>query len=219
MNCADVPVEVVDRLHPHLVRALAEPLDVGELLPRAQPVRRAAARSRASSAPPSVGSASFRRAISRNRSGRLRELAHASTPRASAVARCTTRTGALMLGAATQVHQAPRVGRDERLGRRARRAQLVVGHRQRDLRLAHGERAAEPAAEIRPRQQHDLRARSRSSSRRGCVAMRELAQHVARVVVGDAPSLVRGRGRTPLGRETPRAPRPRTARRRPAPGR
>ena len=81
-------------------------------------------------------------------------------PAASAVARWTTAGPPVRSLRAREVHEAARVGGDERLDAAAGRvAELVVGHRHRDLRLAYRERAAEAAAEIGPPERHDRRAR------------------------------------------------------------
>ena len=62
------------------------------------------------------------------------------------------------LGAPLQLHQAAWVGGDEDVGARAV-GELVVRHRHRHLRVADGERAAEAATQIGPRERDDLRAR------------------------------------------------------------
>ena len=96
--------------------------------------------------------------------------------------------GVRALTTSGQVHQAARVRGDERVDP-ARPGELLVGHRDRDLGLAHGEGAAEAAAEVGPRQGLDRGPASLEEAARR-VGDAELAQHVAGVVVGDRPSLV-----------------------------
>ncbi len=86
-----------------------------------------------------------------------------------------------------QVHQTAGVGSDDR--RSTRPGELVVGHCQRDLGLAHRERPAEPAAEIRPRERDDLRARAAEQPSRLTRDV-QLPEHVAGVVVGDPATRV-----------------------------
>ena len=186
VNRATCPSRSSITRHLDLVRAVPQRLDVREPLPRrlairAQPVGRGVERRlRVRVAELSA------RDLAEARRG-LRELGH-RTPRASAVARCTTRTGDPTFSARpAQVHQAPRVGGDDRGAVGSR--ELVVRHRQRDLGLPHRERPAEPAAEIRPRERDELRA-GRAEQPPGLRRDPELAKHVARVVVGDPAPVV-----------------------------
>ena len=182
----DVPVEVVDHGHLDPVRALPHRLDVREPLPRCDAIR-----------PQPVGRGVERRLGVRvaelpardlaEARRRLRELGH-RTPRASALARCTTRTGDPTFSARPRRcirHPGSAVTIARAVGAR----ELVVRHRQRDLGLPHRERPAEPAAEVRAART----GRAPRRTRRAASAARrdpELAKHVARVVVGDPPPVV-----------------------------
>jgi hypothetical protein len=94
-------------------------------------------------------------------------------------------------GASLQLHQAAGIGRDERVDGVGAR-ELVVGHRRGDLGLAHREGPTEPAAKVRAQQSGDHRARAPEQATRW-LGNAQLAQHVARVVVGDRAAIVRPR--------------------------
>ncbi len=145
----------------------------------------------------------------------------ASIPRASAVARWTTRHRlAEPRGSAAEMHQAAWIGADERVGSgRGRPGELVVRHRDGHLRLAHRERAAEPAAEVGPRERRRARrpsARAAAAARRRCGARAACGTSRGR---RSADPRSAGRARLPARRGTRTAPRRRTARSRRAPGR
>ena len=171
-----VAVDVTDRLHADVVRALAQLLDVREARPTRRAGARAAVRSSARSAPWTSASASFVRATSRKcsfgcASSRHRAaIGHAERPWRGRSARCRpggrpqlsdrghARRCIRQPGSAVTSASAPTA---------PAREQLVVGHRDRHLGLTHRERAAETAAEIRPRQHHHVRARALEQPARG----------------------------------------------------
>ena len=216
-EASHVPVEIVDHAEPRLVPARAEPLDVVERLPRAQP----AAHEPLGGAVQGAADPRVRELQPRDlakAAGRRRQRGHASTAARECRGEVDDRDVArFVLGAAAEVHEAARVGRDERVCRR-RSGQLVVGHRQRDLGLPHRERATEPAAQVRPWQRHERSAGAleQPARRVGDRAARE-ACDTSR---GTRPAYPRSSGRRiHRGRRgTRRAPRPRTAPRRAAPG-
>ena len=170
-----------------------------------------------SRAPPIRASASFA-ARSRGSCRAAGEGAHAVDPSGERGGEMDDGDPArFMLGAAAQVHETAGVGGDERVAPARGAGELVVGHGERDLGLPHRERAAETAAQVGPRQRHELRpgALEQAARRVGDV---QLAKHVARVVVGDPLALVRAARTDPRRRGRRTAPRPRTARRRAARG-
>ena len=90
-----------------------------------------------------------------------------------------------------KMHEAARIGRHESLGAdRAGRGELVVGHRDRDLGLAHRERSAETAAEVGTPERNKCRPRLLEQSSR-CIVNSEVSQHVTRVVVGKRSTPIR----------------------------
>jgi hypothetical protein len=87
------------------------------------------------------------------------------------------------------MHEAAGVRGDERVGALGPR-ELLVGHRNGDLRLPDRERPAEAAAEVRPREGNEARARPLEQPA-GRVGDAQLAQQMAGVVVGERAAVVR----------------------------
>ena len=138
-------------------------------------------------------SASFARAPSRKR---RRGCASSLTrqPPCEGGGEVDDRGTAAPLGPRPQVHEAARVGRDERLGARpARGGELVVGHRDARPRAGEPRTSRRSRSRDRARASGTTRAPVRSSRRRGGSVDPELAQHVAGVVVGERPALVHPR--------------------------
>src|SRR5439155_1130727 len=76
-------------------------------------------------------------------------------------------------------------------------AELVVRHRERDLRLPHREGTAEAAAEVGPRQRPDRGARGLEQPPRRVVDV-QLPEHVARIVIAQLDAVVSARRRDTL---------------------
>ena len=154
-------------------RCVAQPVGRSRRAHPACARRRACrARSRGTARRAGASSAHRRRARARSRGGR--PAAARRSPRARP-RRCIRQPG---------------IGGHERVRRRARAGELLVGHRDRDLRLADGEGPAEPAAELGRAAAARAPPRALEQAARR-VRDAELAQHVAGVVVGEPPALVR----------------------------